>query len=143
MIPAPDALWHEASPNKLPEIGALYFSVASLLCGPSQVMKTGRNRFSPATPDPNLCSIIRSNSKTIYNFLEEPMRLLKAEARGKLCTLFLTLFAVSVTGSGIFAQTTAPGAAKKSQKVEVPGNKEWIDTKIDVRGGAKLRFTAT
>jgi len=25
----------------------------------------------------------------------------------------------------------------------VPGTKQWVDTNLDVRGGAKLRFTAT
>jgi hypothetical protein len=82
------------------------------------------------------------NTRPLATFLEEAMRLLKAEVRAKLCTLFFTLLAVSVTSS-VLAQTTTPDAAKKSQKIEVPGNKEWIDTKIDVRGGAKLRFTAT
>src|SRR5579862_7012452 len=33
--------------------------------------------------------------------------------------------------------------AVKSVDVEIPATKEWVDTKIDVRGGAKLRFTAT
>src|SRR6201993_61471 len=33
--------------------------------------------------------------------------------------------------------------AVKSFEVEIPAAKEWVDTKIDVRGGAKLRFTAT
>jgi LssY C-terminus len=31
----------------------------------------------------------------------------------------------------------------KSFNVEVPSSKEWVDTNIDVRGGAKLRFTST
>jgi LssY C-terminus len=34
-------------------------------------------------------------------------------------------------------------AAKKSYKIEVPANKEWVDTNVDLRGGAKLRVTAT
>ena len=33
--------------------------------------------------------------------------------------------------------------AGKTSNIEVPGAKEWVDTNIDVRGGAKLRFTAT
>ena len=36
-----------------------------------------------------------------------------------------------------------PAAGIKSYEIEVPGTKEWVDTNIDVRGGAKLRFTAT
>src|ERR1700746_890740 len=31
----------------------------------------------------------------------------------------------------------------KSYDIDVPAAKEWVDTNIDVRGGAKLRFTAT
>ena len=31
----------------------------------------------------------------------------------------------------------------KSVEIEIPATKEWVDTNIDVRGGAKLRFTAT
>jgi hypothetical protein len=42
------------------------------------------------------------------------------------------------------AQTAASTAtAPKSFDIEVPASKEWVDTNIDVRGGAKLRFTAT
>ena len=37
--------------------------------------------------------------------------------------------------------SAAPAA--KSYTVEVPGTKEWVDTNIDLRGGAKLRITAT
>jgi LssY C-terminus len=33
--------------------------------------------------------------------------------------------------------------SNRSYEVDVPGTKEWVDTKIDVRGGAKLRLTAT
>ncbi len=31
----------------------------------------------------------------------------------------------------------------KSHEIDVPATKEWVDTNIDLRGGAKLRFTAT
>ena len=42
------------------------------------------------------------------------------------------------------AQTVpAKAGANRSYEVDVPGTKEWVDTDIDVRGGAKLRFTAT
>ena len=44
----------------------------------------------------------------------------------------------------VSAQTsTASAGTNKSSSVEVPGNKQWVDSKIDVRSGAKLRFTAT
>lgn len=45
------------------------------------------------------------------------------------------------------AAQTQTGSAKtpsiKSYEIDVPGAKEWVDTNIDVRGGAKLRFTAS
>ena len=41
------------------------------------------------------------------------------------------------------AQTAAPSATAKSYKLEISGTKEWIDTNIDLRGGAKLRVTAS
>ncbi len=42
------------------------------------------------------------------------------------------------------AQTDATKPATvKSFEVEIPAAKEWVDTNIDVLGGAKLRFTAT
>ncbi len=40
------------------------------------------------------------------------------------------------------ADATKPTTIK-SFEVEIPAAKEWVDTNIDVRGGAKLRFTAT
>lgn len=33
--------------------------------------------------------------------------------------------------------------AGKSYTVEVPGSQQWVDTKIDLRGGAKVRFSAS
>src|SRR5215472_3847843 len=41
------------------------------------------------------------------------------------------------------AQTTASTSNMKSYTVEVSGTKQWVDTNVDVRGGAKLRFAAT
>jgi len=47
----------------------------------------------------------------------------------------------------IAAAQTQTGSTKapsiKSYDIDVPGTKAWVDTNIDVRGGAKLRFTAT
>ncbi len=40
-------------------------------------------------------------------------------------------------------ETSTKVGSPKSYEVDVPGTKEWVDTNIDVRGGAKLRFTAT
>jgi len=37
----------------------------------------------------------------------------------------------------------AQAAGNKTYEIDVPGTKQWVDTNVDVRGGAKLRFTAT
>jgi LssY C-terminus len=55
-------------------------------------------------------------------------------------TIVLALLAISGIGN-LDGQTTA--SALKSFPIQVPADKEWVDTSIDVRGGAKLRFTAT
>jgi len=66
------------------------------------------------------------------------MRLPLVELPQKLLVLLL----VCLTGTFIAAPTFGQ-AAKKSYKIQVPGTKVWIDTNVDLRGGAKLRFTAT
>jgi hypothetical protein len=56
----------------------------------------------------------------------------------------LTLGTASVMYTGAQAQTIAEKTSSiKSYEIDVPGTKEWVDTNIEVRGGAKLRFTAT
>jgi hypothetical protein len=42
-----------------------------------------------------------------------------------------------------YAQAAAASGGAKSYKIEIQGTKQWVDTNINVRGGAKLRFTAT
>ena len=37
----------------------------------------------------------------------------------------------------------ARAVSSKSYEIDVPGTQEWVDTNLDVRGGARLRFTAT
>jgi len=49
------------------------------------------------------------------------------------CGMFLSAQAQAVSAS-----TTA-----KSYNIDMAAGKEWVDTNIDVRGGAKLRFTAS
>jgi hypothetical protein len=41
----------------------------------------------------------------------------------------------------VWAQTVPD--SKRSRDIEVPGTKLWVDTSLDVRAGAKLRFSAT
>jgi hypothetical protein len=56
----------------------------------------------------------------------------------------LVVAGVVCWGPVISAQTApAKPSSGKSFQIEVPGSKTWVDTRIDVRGGAKLRFTAT
>ena len=58
-------------------------------------------------------------------------------------TLALALLVSFSLGRNALAQTSAAnGSALKSFNIEVPASKEWVDTNIDLRGGAKLRFTA-
>jgi hypothetical protein len=57
-----------------------------------------------------------------------------------IASFVLVLLAIAVNGN-TSGQTAGP--ALKSFHIEVPSGKEWVDTNIDVRGGAKLRFSAT
>jgi len=41
------------------------------------------------------------------------------------------------------AQAATPTPSGTHREIDVPGNQKWVDTGIDLRGGAKLRFTAT
>jgi hypothetical protein len=73
-------------------------------------------------------------------------RLAKNVSTSMLLTVLLLTLGIGSTNSS--AQTTTTDAAtkagtNKTSNVEVPGNKQWVDSKVDVRGGAKVRFTAT
>ncbi len=51
---------------------------------------------------------------------------------------------MGATSTDTLAQSsTATTGAIKSSTVEVPGKERWVDSKVDVRGGAKLRFTGS
>jgi len=71
------------------------------------------------------------------------MRTVKAAIA--LTLMELALFARCLGSQEAQAPAVAqPNAAsKRSYQVNVPGTKQWVDTNINVRGGAKLRFTAT
>src|SRR5215472_2692844 len=49
----------------------------------------------------------------------------------------------AITLSTLVLSQSTPSGTPKSYKLEVPGTQQWIDSKIDLRGGAKIRFTAT
>lgn len=56
----------------------------------------------------------------------------------------LALSTATVMSTGAQAQKDpAKDSSTRSYKIEVSGTKGWVDTDIDVRGGAKLRFTVT
>jgi hypothetical protein len=60
-----------------------------------------------------------------------------------LAFALLPLGTAGVMGTGAQTQTApARTTSNKSYEIDVAGTTEWVDTKIDVRGGAKLRFTA-
>jgi len=62
-----------------------------------------------------------------------------------VATLLIMFSSVSYAAAQSAPAQSAPtaSAAKHSSQFEVPGTKEWVDTNIDLRAGAKLRFTAT
>jgi LssY C-terminus len=57
----------------------------------------------------------------------------------------LALHAISASSIRVAAaQTSAANpSSPKSFNIEISGTKQWVDTNVDVHGGAKLRFTAT
>jgi hypothetical protein len=51
---------------------------------------------------------------------------------------------VGLVGFGLAVRAQAKAAtAGQASDIDVPGTKVWVDTNLDVRGGAKLRFTAS
>jgi LssY C-terminus len=70
---------------------------------------------------------------------------MKNPASGIALALALLAFAASGTMETAAQAQAAPEKATsiKSNEVDVPATKQWVDTNINVRGGAKLRFTAT
>ena len=69
---------------------------------------------------------------------------MKIKTAMRIVALVLGVAAVVSSGSAGWAQTAAEKTtAIKSYVVDVAGSKVWVDTNDDIRGGAKLRFTAT
>ena len=64
-----------------------------------------------------------------------------------MSTVTLAILSLGVAGVVVaVAHAQAPSAkpgSGKSFNIEIPAGKQWVDTNIDLRGGAKLRFTAT
>jgi len=61
----------------------------------------------------------------------------------KLFALWMAAMGLALPAVAGTQMTPEKGSSPKSFEIEVPATKEWVDTNIDVRGGAKLRFTAT
>ena len=57
--------------------------------------------------------------------------------------LRLSLAALLLIATVARAQTQTATPSPKSYNIDLPAQTIWVDTKLDVRGGAKLRFTAT
>ena len=58
--------------------------------------------------------------------------------------LLFVVCGVLYAASAVRAQTEPPESESwRSFDVDVPATQEWVDTNIDLRGGAKLRFTAS
>jgi hypothetical protein len=60
-----------------------------------------------------------------------------------LASAMLALGAGMICAEAQTQNSPAKDSSLHSYKIEVPGTKQWVDTGVDVRGGAKLRFTAT
>jgi hypothetical protein len=58
-------------------------------------------------------------------------------------TFAVLALAAILKGSFPIAAAQTSTSSAKSYTIEVPGTKQWVDTNVDVRGGARLRFTAT
>ena len=72
------------------------------------------------------------------------MKIARSKRAVKIMVLALSGLAFAAMRPSFQAQTTPAAAAViKSYDITVDGTKNWVDTNVDVRGGAKLRFTAT
>ena len=72
------------------------------------------------------------------------MRIVNSSTAILFVALVLGATAMVCPGPAAPAQTgSATAGSGKSYEIDVPGTKTWVDTNVDVRGGAKLRFTAT
>jgi len=72
------------------------------------------------------------------------MRLKKAKATAEFAALLYCAATFFCLGQAARAQAASSTSANNhSYEIDVPAKQEWVDTNIDVRGGAKLRFTAT
>ena len=68
---------------------------------------------------------------------------MKIKRAMKFAALVLGAVAMVSQGPAARAQSVHAAGSAKSYEIDVSGKVEWVDTNLDLRGGAKLRFTAT
>ena len=71
------------------------------------------------------------------------MRIVNSRTAVIFAVLVLGAAAMVCPGPAVAQTAPAKTGSNKSYEIDVAGTKVWVDTNIDVRGGAKLRFTAT
>jgi LssY-like putative type I secretion system component LssY len=71
------------------------------------------------------------------------MKVTKARTALMIAASLLGAAAMLCLGSATRAQTAGPKTGtSKSVEIDLAGTAKWVDTNVNVRGGAKLRFTA-
>src|SRR5437867_1508611 len=72
------------------------------------------------------------------------MKIAKTKTAVNFAALVLGAASIVCLGTAARAQTAPTKTdGHKSHEIDVPATKEWVDTNLDLHGGAKLRFTAT
>ena len=69
------------------------------------------------------------------------MKTLKSSA-ALVCAMMALSVAATLCPEANAQTVPTTASTMRSYDIEVPATKEWVDTNIDVHGGAKLRFTA-
>src|ERR1700683_4834255 len=69
------------------------------------------------------------------------MKILKGRA-ASACAIVALNVAASLYPPAQAPTLPTTASSMKSYDIEVPATREWLDTNIDVHGGARLRFTA-
>jgi hypothetical protein len=72
------------------------------------------------------------------------MTITKKRTTKRFAVLVLSVAGMMCPGPAALAQSVhLKTISARSYEIDVPANKEWVETNLDVRGGAKLRFTAS
>ena len=57
--------------------------------------------------------------------------------------VFIAIAALALACASVATGPTPRTPSPRSYNIEVPGTKQWVDTSVDLRAGARVRFTAT